>query len=98
MNLSIGDRSMLSVFPLPEIRRLVLTPGFHVPVHSVLGRVQGSSNKPLGKRRGPFQYPFPFLVPKKLAGNAGPEKFWVSERISFEGGVLFLRLGCLLFG
>src|SRR3989441_8299524 len=42
MKLSIGDRSMLSVFTLPEIRRLVLTPGFHVPVHSVLGRVQGS--------------------------------------------------------
>src|SRR2546427_681481 len=59
---------------------------------------QVSSHKPLGELRVPFQYPVPFLVPKELAGNAGPERFWVSERISLEGDVLFLRLVCLLCG
>src|SRR5438128_11778531 len=63
MELCVSDCPMLSVFTLPEIRGLVLAPGFHMLVHSVLGCVQGSSNEPLGKRRVPFQHLVPFLVP-----------------------------------
>src|SRR3989475_13323550 len=95
MEFSIGDCPMLSVLTLPEIRGLVLAPGFHMPVHSVLGRVQRSSNKPLGKRRVPLQHLVPFPVPDKLTGNLGPEGFWVSERIFLKREILFLRLVCL---
>src|SRR2546428_21104 len=92
---SIRDRAKLARFALPEVSSFVLTPGFHMPVHSVLGRVQRSSNKPSGKRRVPLQHLVPFPVPDKLTGNLGPEGFWVSERIFLKREILFLRLVCL---
>src|SRR3989441_9592226 len=98
MEFSVRDCAMLSVFTLPEVRGLVLAPGFHMPVHCILGRVQRSSNKPLGKRRVPFPHPVPFLFPDQLTSNLCPEGFWISARIPLEGGILFLRLGPLLRG
>src|SRR6266516_973267 len=98
MEFSVGNCPTLSIFTLPEIGRFVLTPRFHMPVHSILGRVQHSSNKPLGKRRVPFQNLVPLLVPDKLTSNPVPERFWVSERISLEGEILLLRLVCLRYG
>src|SRR2546426_87908 len=54
MELSVGNCPTFSVFTLPEICRFILTPGFHMLVHSILRCVQQSSDKPLGKRRVPF--------------------------------------------
>src|SRR3989441_12766420 len=75
MELSIGDRPMLSVFTLPQIRGFVLAPGFHMAVHSVLGRVQRSSNKPLGKRRIPLPNPFPPLSSHPRTPKLWPKPF-----------------------
>src|SRR3989442_13554246 len=93
MELTVGDRPMLSVFTLPEIRRLVLAPGFHVSVQGVLGRVQRSSNEPLGKRRVPFPHPFPCLLPDQFTRDFGPQGFWISKRILLGREKIFLRLG-----
>src|SRR5712692_346961 len=98
MEFSVGNCPTLSIFTLPEISRFVLSPRPQMPVHSILGCVQQSSDKPLGKRRVPIQNLIPLLVPDKLTRNFGPKRFWVPEGISLQGEILLLRLVSLHHG
>src|SRR3972149_2546355 len=77
----VCDRSPVTGLSLPEKGCLVFPPSLHMPVESVLGRVELSADEPTGEGRVPIENLVPSSVPGEPSGNFCPEGLDVSKRL-----------------
>ena len=89
MQLGIGQRAGVPRFSFPYQGRLITPVGRQVPIETVIGNIDLTTPKPLGKGRLPVQHSVPFLKPVQLLlRQLGPERRRVSRRLIVEGLIL----------
>src|SRR6266850_6506897 len=79
--LLIRIRTNFAGFTLPYECSLVLARGLDVPVQTVVGKVDLTSDKPLRPRRLPLQNLVPFLEPVQFPSRASPEFLRLFNRL-----------------
>src|SRR5215467_13712776 len=88
MQLLIGERAFFARFALPNNCRLVPSWPGQMSVQAIFREIEFAADKPLCKRRFPFENFFPRRAPEKFACFARPKLGGLPDRFPIHPPVL----------
>src|SRR5579863_2722461 len=82
--LLVRERADFAWFAFPDEGGLVLAPGRHVPVETIVREIQFAAEEPFGPRHIPFEDLRPWLEPFDFARDPAPEAFGIAVGLFVE--------------